>query len=288
MDYIAIDFETANSRLTSVCSIGIVGVVNNKIVFEEYHLINPEEEFNESNVMIHNITKDDVLDKDNFAVVWKKIEKHFENTIIFAHNAEFDVGVLKAVIEKYQLKQPNIKFGCTLKIACKLWSKEVLINHKLNTISQYLEIDHHHHHALSDAKICVEIINRGQKIMNVSDVNELYDALGLRYGLYNKDRFFLSLNKYKRNPKQKIIDNELLNDKVIYYAGKPSSLSKKELEDKLLNNGVYLEKNINRSLDYFLILGNCPKLKISLVETLIQKGVPIKIISEEEIIKMIK
>jgi len=287
MDYITIDFETANHSLTSACSIGIVGVKNNIIVLEEYYLINPNEEFNDYNVSIHKITAEDVKDADTFDVIWDKIKKYFQNTIIFAHNASFDLCVLKAIIEKYNLDAPNLKFGCTFKISTKLW-KEELRNHKLNTLADYLEVEHLHHNALSDAKVCVEIINRGQKMVSASSVNDLYESLGIRFGVYNENRFFSSLNKYQRKKATKVVENNELNDKVIYLCGKPLSISRKQLSEELTNNGVYLEKSVNRSLDYFVALENCPKIKLMLVHELIDNKVPIKIISEKDIINMIK
>lgn len=287
MDYITIDFETANRNLTSACSIGIVGVTNNKIVFEEYYLINPQEEFCEYNINIHQITPKDVSESETFDLVWNKIKKYFVNTTVYAHNASFDIAVLKAIIEKYNLEIPKIRFGCTFKMATKLWKSEIN-NHKLNTLADFLEVEHQHHNALSDAKVCVEIITRGQRVMNVSDHNELYEILGLRYGMYDEKRYFSSMNKYVRDKKVKVIENEVLNDKVLYLSGKPNSMNRKQLIDKLISNGVYIDRNINRSLDYFLELGNCPKQKSQIVNTLISEGIPIKIITEEEILKLIK
>ena len=79
LDYIAIDFETANSKPTSACSIGLVGVVNDKVVLEEYYLINPQEEFNPYNIEIHHILPTDVEGEDTFDKVWEKIKGYFND-----------------------------------------------------------------------------------------------------------------------------------------------------------------------------------------------------------------
>ncbi len=42
-DFAAIDFETANSERSSVCSVGVVIVRNNEIVDSFYSLINPDQ-----------------------------------------------------------------------------------------------------------------------------------------------------------------------------------------------------------------------------------------------------
>lgn len=54
MDFVAIDFETATSNYTSVCSLGICVVENNKITDRKEILIKPEPfEFNDYNIKIH-------------------------------------------------------------------------------------------------------------------------------------------------------------------------------------------------------------------------------------------
>ena len=51
MDFVAIDFETATSNYTSVCSLGICVVENNKITDRKEILIKPEPfEFNDYNI----------------------------------------------------------------------------------------------------------------------------------------------------------------------------------------------------------------------------------------------
>ncbi|MGD9605337.1 MAG: exonuclease domain-containing protein [Bacilli bacterium] len=287
MDYIAFDFETANQYPTSACSIGLVGVTNNKIDFAVSYLINPEESFSDFNINIHHITEAMVANAECFPAVWEKIRPYFTNTIVFAHNVAFDIGVLKALIEKYNLEKPQIKFGCTWKIAAKLW-KDELKNHRLNTLSAYLEVEHQHHDALSDAKVCVEIIKRGQKMTSSSDVYELYDALGIRFGRYDAEQFLPTIYKYTRKKPQKIIKNNLLNDKIICVLGKPKSLTKAQLTDLLQNQGVFIEKNINRSLDYVLVLGNCPKAKLMVAAMLASQGATLKFINEDELLAMIK
>jgi DNA polymerase-3 subunit epsilon len=275
MDYYTIDFETANSSLTSACSIGIVGVKNGVIKLEEYYLINPEEEFCEQNILIHNIKENDVKDALKFSEVWKKIKHYFTETYVFAHNAHFDISVLKACLEKYNLEKPSFNFGCTVRIAQKLW-KEELPNVKLQTISRYLNLNHNHHNALSDAYVCAEIVILAERIHSVATHTELYEALGLSFGVLNKEKFLNTTSKYKNKIKPKV-NNKALKEKVIVISGKPKNLTRKSLIEKLLINGAYIDKNINRRTDYFVELDNC-------VKTLKDKALRMKEESHLEII----
>lgn len=283
MDYVAIDFETANSSFTSACAIGLVGVENAKVIFEKYYLINPEMEFSLYNVSIHHITENDVKNSPNFKELWKEISKYFKG-IVIAHNAMFDLNVLKSLIEKYDLDIPNIKIACTLKISQKLW-KEVLPNCKLNTISSYLEVEHNHHNALSDAYVCYKIIERAKRVTLSDDISMVMEKLGLIYGEYNEKKFYLPKLKYKEiNSKA---TNNYFKGKIVSFSGKPHSMTKKEVVKTLQIKGAIVSKNIDRSLDIFISFPNCKKDKINYLNELNKKS-DIEIIDEDKFLKEIK
>lgn len=283
MDYVAIDFETANSELSSACAIGLVGVENDKVVFQKYYLINPEMEFSSYNINIHHITEEDVKTSPNFKELWKEIGQYF-NGIVIAHNAMFDLNVLKSLIEKYNLDTPNIKIACTLKISQKLW-KDVLPNCKLNTISSYLEVSHNHHNALSDAYVCYKIIERAERITLSCDISIVMEKLGLIYGEYNENKFYLPKNKYKEINSD-AIDN-YFKGKIVAFSGKPHFLTKKQVAEVLVIKGAIVSKNIDRSLDIFISFPNCKKEKINYLNEL-NKNCNIEIIDEDKFLKEIK
>lgn len=286
MDYVAIDFETANSLLTSACSIGIAAVVNDKIIFEKEYLINPQQHFSDFNITIHKITEDMVIDAKTFGELWPEIKHFFQNALVFAHNASFDISILRALVEKYNLDVPNIKTGCTLKIAQRIWKNE-LPNCRLNTLASYLEASHNHHNALSDARVCVKIIERAKKIKNVATEEELYQSLGLVFGGYNLNKYWGSTGEYKKAREEDVKKKIAVADKIFAFGGKPKAMTKKALVEKMMISGAFLAKGINRSLDYFVALENCPKEKIVQVELYKSKGCNIIVLDEKEILELL-
>lgn len=97
-DFAAIDFETANSERSSVCSVGVVIVRNNKIVDSFYSLINPEPNYyNYWCTKVHGLTNQDTDDAPIFPEVWKQIAPLIEGLPLVAHNSPFDESCLKAV-----------------------------------------------------------------------------------------------------------------------------------------------------------------------------------------------
>ena len=96
MDFVAIDFETANGKRDSACSLALTVVQNNQIVDELYSLIKPESDFFWRNIQIHGIKPEMVADSPKFNELWPHIQQFFgPDQIVVAHNARFDNSVLK-------------------------------------------------------------------------------------------------------------------------------------------------------------------------------------------------
>ena len=60
-DFVSIDFETANSRYDSACSIGLAAVRDMAVVDTFYSLINYDGNFLPANISIHGIHPKDVI-----------------------------------------------------------------------------------------------------------------------------------------------------------------------------------------------------------------------------------
>ncbi len=62
-----------------------------------------------------------------------------EGSIVFAHNARFDMGVLASVLDVYDLPDIHFLYGDTVAVARMLWKE--LPNHKLDTVAGSLGYD---------------------------------------------------------------------------------------------------------------------------------------------------
>ncbi|UQS85098.1 3'-5' exonuclease [Apilactobacillus apisilvae] len=163
MNFVAIDFETANSKRASACSLALTVVRNNQIVDEFYSLINPEADFNWRNIKVHGLHEKDVANAPVFPEIWPSIKNFFtSNQLIIAHNNSFDNSVLKNTLLRYNLIVPKYLTLDTLKTSKYFYPQ--FENHKLNTVCSYLNIDlHHHHNALDDSLACANILIHEQK-----------------------------------------------------------------------------------------------------------------------------
>ena len=157
-DFAAIDFETANSERSSVCSVGVVIVRDGEIVDSFYSLIKPEPDYyNYWCQRVHGLCSRDTDGAPVFPDVWAKIEPMIAGLPLVAHNARFDEGCLKAAFKVYRMDYPDYEFLDTLWASRKHFGRN-LPNHQLQTVSAACGYDlARHHHALADAEACAAI-----------------------------------------------------------------------------------------------------------------------------------
>ncbi len=173
MNFIAMDFETANYQKHSACSLALVMVRDSQIVGEYYTLIQPETEFFWKNIQIHGIRKTDVANAPKFPAVWQQIAQYYQqNNLIVAHNAGFDNGVLAGCLDYYGLEKPSYLSLCTVRTSRKLYPQ--VPNHKLNTMCEYLQIPlNKHHDALEDSRACANILLQQEKQFGIEPLKKL-------------------------------------------------------------------------------------------------------------------
>jgi len=157
-NFVAIDFETANSYRNSACAVGIVTVTDNIITDEFHTLIQPPlNQYNYHNIMVHGIRPEDTIDAPTFDDVYFEIKNRLQNQIVVAHNESFDRSVLRKTMEYYDLNYSILnlseKWQCTYRI---LKSKGIVPT-KLSDCAKRFNLELNHHEALSDARVCAQL-----------------------------------------------------------------------------------------------------------------------------------
>lgn len=186
MKFVAIDFETANSKRASACAIGLVKVDGNeKQTFQS--LIKPHKDFDyfePVNTGIHGIGPADVKKAPEFIEIWPEIEKFIEGYPLVAHNAGFDMSVLRDVLNCYSIKPQPMSYFCTLVISRQMLD---LLSYRLPFVAEELGIgDFAHHDALADAMAAATIALQLAERSNVSTIEELAATLRVRPGLLDE------------------------------------------------------------------------------------------------------
>ena len=156
MTVIAIDFETANERRDSACAVGLAWIDDGAVVRRESRLIRPPElRFSPGNIRVHGIVPADVRNQPTFPEVMAEFLPDLASGLILAHNAGFDMGVLRASLGAYGVVPPAFSYLCTLQIARRVFPAEEGCG--LGKVAARLGIRFEHHDAGEDAYACAEI-----------------------------------------------------------------------------------------------------------------------------------
>jgi len=186
MDFITIDFETAKYSRESACSVGLVKYQNGKAVDTYYSLIRPPTLYIRPDFTdIHGLTVDDVRDAPSFADIWDSAIKPFIGDFtLAAHNAPFDMGVLRAVLDWYELAVPAQPYFCTCNLARKTWPG--LESYALTALARAFDIHYNAHNALDDAMTCGRLVQMSAEKFVSADVAELLSATGMELRLLSR------------------------------------------------------------------------------------------------------
>jgi len=149
------DVETPNRFNNRMSAMGIIHVVDGVTVHEKSYLLNPEVHFDAFNIELTGITPQMIKTAPTLKQIWSEIEPYFVDTIIVAHNATFDLGVLSATLAHYGLGHYGFEYIDTVRLAKKhLKYKRNNLAYLCATLGILMD---RHHEALSDAKACQEL-----------------------------------------------------------------------------------------------------------------------------------
>lgn len=305
MNFVAIDFETANESRNSACSLGVCVVENNKIVEKRHWFIKPYEiRFNQMNVWIHGITEEQVRDEKNMQDLWEQIRGYIENRLVIAHNASFDVSVLKKTLEVYNIEYPNFEYICTMNMAKNAYSG--IENYKLNTIAEGIGIEFKHHDAIEDAVCCAKVFMNICEKLNIDSLEEIEEKLKIRIGRLNNNRYvpcvLLERNNSHNIELYKSVQGEYasidsyLYGKNIVFTGALGSMTRSQAFKKLRDIGGEPSSSVTKKTDILVVaLRNWEELpferkssKLRRAEQLKKEGQEIIIIGEEEFLRQLK
>ena len=183
MDFITIDFETAKYSRESACSVGLVKFLDGKAVDTYYSLIQPpilyiRPDFTE----IHGLTVDDVKDAPLFEEIWDSAILPFIGDLpLAAHNAPFDMGVLEAVLDWYELAIPALPYFCTCRLSRKSFPK--LKSHSLTSLANNFGIIYNAHNALDDAMTCGKLVLLSAEKFGSENISDLLSAANVEMNM---------------------------------------------------------------------------------------------------------
>ncbi len=178
-DFVVIDVETACSRVSSICQVGVVGFRDGSVSFEYETLVDPRDHFSGFNTRIHGITAEQVAGQPCFADVHDIVHGHLAGRTTVAHSC-FDKGAIAAACSVHGRAMIETTWLDSVRVAKRAWPE--LASHRLNVLASHLGIHLRHHDALSDARAAGMVVVRAIEHTGIPLAGWLAVATGRRAG----------------------------------------------------------------------------------------------------------
>jgi DNA polymerase III subunit epsilon len=159
MDFIALDVETANADIASVCQIGVVAFENGRVRESWQTLVNPEDDFDVVNISIHGIDQRAVRGAPTFPEIYESVRKWLADSIVASHTP-FDRVAVERVVQKYALEQVACAWLDTARVARRAWPRFSQRGYGLANLAGHLGISFVAHNAEEDARAAGEVLVR--------------------------------------------------------------------------------------------------------------------------------
>lgn len=281
MNFIALDIETANADLSSICQIGLVKFENGKIISKQDFLINPETYFDPMNTSIHGITEETVKKSPNFKEISNKIFELISNSIVITHTS-FDISSLRKAAQQNSLILPSFQWIDNAKVARRTWQDVAYTGYALKKLATRFEIEFTHHNAVEDARATGLIFLKALQETNLS----------LSDWLIRVNQSLTPETKKRLN----LLGNEegaLSGEKLVFTGA--LTLPRREAAALAANMGCDVSDNVNKDTTILVVgdqdvkslAGHEKSSKHRKAEDLILKGYNIRIIGESDFIQLV-
>jgi DNA polymerase III subunit epsilon len=151
MEFVAIDVETANPDMGSICQIGLVRFVNGIPAEEWCTLVDPEDSFDEVNISIHGIEPEMVIGQPKLHEIEESLRLMLESTVSVCHT-HFDRIALGRAFRKYNLNPIATTWLDSARVVRRAWKDLAWRGYGLANVCRKIGYEFRHHDALEDAR----------------------------------------------------------------------------------------------------------------------------------------
>ena len=280
MRFIAVDLETANPRMSSICQIGVVTFENGKEVSAEMRLVDPQDYFDPYCVAVHGITSDQVRGAPRFSDLHQWLCEQTSGEIVACHT-HFDRVALAQACGREALDPLPCNWLDTAKVARRAWAEFSKSGYGLSSLARHFGISFQHHDALHDARTAGLILLRAieetgfdpaEWISRCKGSNGLGAGAGIR--------------------REGDGDGPLVGESIVFTGA--LEIPRREAADFAHEAGAAVEANVTKHTT-LLVVGDQDIEKLNgadksgkhrKAEQLIAKGQPIRILGEADFTSM--
>ena len=163
--FVVIDLETTGGSpgINAITEIGAQKIQGGKVIGEFQTLVNPGVPLPPFITVLTGITEKMLLPAPTIDQVFPQLLEFLgseSETILVAHNANFDIGFLKAAANALSYQFPRYQVLDTVKIARQVLTKDEVRNYKLESLALFFKTKTTpNHRALDDARATVAVLH---------------------------------------------------------------------------------------------------------------------------------
>ena len=254
-DFVTIDFETANATRGSACAVGVTQVRNGQVAAEGSTLIDPEADFSPYCSAVNGITEADVQGAPTLPDLWPALSALLEGQLVVAHNASFDMSVLRNTAARYGLSGgPGFDVLCTYRMARATWPG--LASYSLGYLAPAFGIAFEPHQAGDDSRACSML---ALAICRTLGFGRLLDAVSAHHfwpGRLTSDSyvpFYRSLGLAAVDGRDGTDSDHPLYGRSICFTGTLASMVRREAMERVTAVGCDFKNSVAKTLDYLVI-----------------------------------
>ena len=188
---IILDTETTGfdpktgDRLVEIGCIEVVDFMPTGRSFHEY--CDPLRDMPAEAQKVHGLSIEFLTGKPKFHEIADAFLEFVGDSPVIAHNAAFDISVMRRTCELYGMPFPEFDYICTVQVAKNTWPD--LPSAKLNAVCDFLGVAFKHHDAAQDAFACGSVALAAVEETGASHIRDLPGRLGMVAGRLNTDSY---------------------------------------------------------------------------------------------------
>ncbi|WP_143532469.1 exonuclease domain-containing protein [Saccharothrix sp. ALI-22-I] len=299
-EWVAVDFETANWSRGSACAVGMTLVKDGAVTDRLSTYIQPPGEggFHPYNTSLHGITAEMVHRAPQWPQALTQIMDFAGDRTLVAHNAAFDMGVIRDACTASSVPWPELRYACTLVVSRLTWQ---LLTYRLPFVADAAGIVMgEHHDAQADADAAAHVMLAAMRLHQADTIDDLLDGLRVRYGQQTSDSW-TGARRLESSTRREIptANPDAGPDSMLYglnvcFTGTLTTMTRAEAHQRLADVGGQAIPGVTKKTDVLVVgmahpsrfaVGMSVSSKHRKAQALLDRGHKIEMIGEADFLE---
>jgi DNA polymerase-3 subunit epsilon len=282
MDFVAIDVETANADMASICQIGIATFTRGALAGEWKTYVDPQDYFDSLNISIHGIDAKLVAGAPTFGMLADTVISALNGRVVVTHTAFDKVAIYRAGA-KCKTSPPSCTWLDSACVVRRAWKQFSTSGYGLASVCDSIGYKFNHHDALEDAKATGNILLAAMA----------HTGLNLDAWL-TRVRKPIDPNLEQRIAREGNPDGELYGEVLVFTGA--LTIPRREAADCAASLGCEVDASVTKRTTLLVVgdqdvqklAGHEKSSKHRKAEQLINMGQPIRILRETDFRELMK